>query len=66
MGIALHHFAARPQSVNARLFCRICPSLSCLFSCKYKLPILQILCFDNDANCRGVGGCCAHGSESIT
>ena len=38
------------------LFCPFRPSLSCLFSCKSELPILQPLCFDNHANCRGVGG----------
>ena len=38
------------------LFCPFRPSLSPLFSCNSKLPILQPLCFDNHANCRGVGG----------
>src|SRR5438045_6437023 len=38
------------------LFCPFRPSLSCLFSCKSELPILQPLCFDNHTNCRGVGG----------
>src|SRR5207245_5419054 len=36
-----------------------CPSLSCSFSCKYELPNLQILCFDNDADCGWVGVCVA-------
>ena len=35
--------------------CPFCPSLSCLFSYKYKLPLLQPLCFDNHANCPGGG-----------
>src|SRR5207245_5388803 len=38
------------------LFCLFCPLLSSLFSYKYKLPHLQLFCFDNDANCRGGGG----------
>src|SRR5215469_17146491 len=35
------------------LFCTFCPLLSCLFSCKYNNQILQLLCFDNVANCPG-------------
>jgi hypothetical protein len=43
-------------SAICSLFCPFCPSLSSLFSCDSKLPLLQLLCFDNDANCRGGGG----------
>jgi hypothetical protein len=39
------------------LFYLFCPLLSCSFSYKYELPNSQTLCFDNDANCRGGGGC---------
>jgi hypothetical protein len=28
-------------------FARFCPLPCCLFSCKYELPNLQVLCFDN-------------------
>ena len=37
------------------LLCPFCPLLSSFFSCNSKLPLLQLLCFDNDANCRGLG-----------
>src|SRR5215470_5253656 len=43
------------ESPVTSLFCPFCPLLSGLFSYKYKLPILQLFCFDNDANCPGAG-----------
>src|SRR6266581_3464220 len=36
-------------------FCPFCPCLSSLFSCKYELPNLQALCFDNVATVGGMG-----------
>src|SRR6266571_5482679 len=39
------------------LFCPFCPLVSLLFPINSKLPLRQLLCFDNHANCRGwVGG----------
>src|ERR1700752_270859 len=35
------------------LFCPFCPLVSLLFPINSKLPLLQLLCFDNHANCRG-------------
>jgi len=48
--------ASRGPSPLAAAVCPFCPSLSPLFSCSSTLPILQLLCFDNDANCRGGWG----------
>src|SRR6266568_4340964 len=37
------------------LFCPFCPLVSSLFPINSKLPLRQLLCFDNHANCRGWG-----------
>jgi hypothetical protein len=42
-----------PLPTDSRL-CHFCPSSSPFFSYKYELPILQVLCFDNDPTVPGV------------
>src|SRR5215831_9189086 len=49
------HPRTSPKSAAYRVCCPFCPLLSHLFSCKYNNQILQLLCFDNDANCPGGG-----------
>ncbi len=45
---------SRHSSLATRhCFCPFCPLVSLLFPINSKLPLLQLLCFDNHANCRG-------------